>query len=292
MRANIVDADEILTAEKVGRALEAQKRLIDNERRAQFESFGVPSECLWPASRVYHEHSELGPAWAATLTVEEVDKITRNLDYKRYPNAERFALPPTQTLEAKLEQAIRERHSTRDYAPRSVPLNVLAKLLELGDGVTKVQEIPRRAAPSAGALYPVESYVIALAVDGLEPGIYHYVPIIHELERLRPIADICAMEEFLPPDLLKARPPIVLVLTAVFSRVQTKYLERGYRFALLEAGHISQNLMLTATALGLGSLAVGGFWDEPFNEFLGLDSTTEAVLYALLAGYPDDASGG
>ena len=50
--------------------------------------------------------------------------------------------------------------------------------------------------------------------------------------------------------------------------------------------------MLTATALGLGSLAVGGFWDEPFNEFLGLDSTTEAVLYALLAGYPDDASGG
>jgi SagB-type dehydrogenase family enzyme len=95
---------------------------------------------------------------------------------------------------------------------------------------------------------------------------------------------IAALKTFLPSDLFAAKPALVIALTAVFPRVQMKYLERGYRFALLEAGHVAQNLLLAATALRLASAPVGGFWDDPFNELLGLDPEREAVLYSVIIG--------
>jgi len=77
----------------------------------------------------------------------------------------------------------------------------------------------------------------------------------------------------------------MLVLSVVFARTQMKYLERGYRFALLEAGHIAQNILLTATALGLSAVCVGGFWDDPFNDLLSFEPTEEAVVYSILLGH-------
>lgn len=272
------------TAEEVAEALEAARRRLEEERRAEFRRFGIAEDCLWPASRLFHEHSSLGPAWAPMFTVEEAERFTMTLDYKRYPEAERVALPPTEPLVAELEQTIRARRSSAAFADEPVALAELAKILELSCGVTATDELPRRAAPSGGALYPVETYLLAFAVDGLEPGVWHYFAPDHVLEHVRPVSGVGVMRPFLPPGLLDEPPPLALALTAVFARTQLKYLERGYRFALLEAGHIAQNAVLTATAVGLASLCVGGFWDEPFNDFLGLDPEREAVVYSVLLG--------
>jgi SagB-type dehydrogenase family enzyme len=133
-------------------------------------------------------------------------------------------------------------------------------------------------------LYPVETYVFAFAVSELATGLYHYVPLDGVLEQLRLLPGSGVANAFLPPGLSAARPPLMVALSAVFERTQLKYLERGYRFTLLEAGHMAQNLLLLATALCLNAVPVGGFWDEPFNETLGFDPAREAVIYAVLFG--------
>jgi SagB-type dehydrogenase family enzyme len=229
----------------------------------------------------------MGPETKFRLTSEEVDVFTRNLDYRHYPGAARIALRRTALLTAELESTIRQRRSERTFASSTVSLEALTKILELGCGVTRHQEIPGRAAPSPGGLYAVETYPILFDVDGLTPGIYHYYALDHSLEFVRPLAGVDVMQPFLPTDLFRALPPVVLAFSVVFSRVQTKYLERGYRFALLEAGHIAQNMLLAATALGMNSVPVGGFWDEQFNNLMEFDSATEAIVYSILLGNSD-----
>jgi SagB-type dehydrogenase family enzyme len=276
---------EPLTSDEIGRALDAAKARIEEERRAQFLPFGIPVDCLWPSSRLFHEHSSLGPCWRPVLTLAEVETITKNLDYKRYTGAERTALPHPAHLSANLESTIRSRRSRSEFSDRPVSLAELSKLLELGSGVTSIGEIPRRAAPSGGALYPVETYALAFEVDGIRPGLYHYYCLDHSLEHVRPLSGIEVTKPFLPPRLSEGRPKLMLALSVVFARTQMKYLERGYRFALLEAGHVAQNIVLAATALGLSSVCAGGFWDEPFNDLLGLEPAEEAVVYSILLGH-------
>lgn len=282
-RSNV---DEPWTAERMARRFAEVKRVVEEERRSRFAPFGIAPDCLWPCSRLFHEQSALGPAWHPTFTNEQVEAFTRNLDYKRYPGAERVELPHPPQLSADLETAIRKRRSVREFSPGDVSLEQLAKLLELGSGVTERDSIPRRAAPSGGGLYPIETYVSSIGVGGLRPAVWHYAALEHALEHVRPLGGVEEMAPFFPPGLLEGKPRLVLTLSAVFARTQLKYIERGYRFALLEAGHIAQNFVLTAGALGLGAVCVGGFWDDPYNHFLGLDADREAVVYAVMLGHP------
>jgi SagB-type dehydrogenase family enzyme len=269
---------------EIFQALDRVRRGVDLERRLEFQRFGIPPECLWPAARLYHAHSALGPAWAPTMSTEEAVAHTTALDYKRYPHAKRFELPPATPLSSTLESVITRRVSERQFANTPLTLEMVATLLRFGAGVVAQGLVPRRAAPSAGGLYAVETYPIVMRVEGLEPGVYHYAPLDDDLELVHPIPDQQVMAEFIPPDLYAGRPALVLALSAVFARVQAKYLERGYRFALLEAGHIAQNFLLTSTALELGAVPAGGFWDDLFNEFMGFDPNIEAVVYSVLVG--------
>jgi len=273
------------TPEQVAQAFQRARRRVEIERRQQFQPFGVAAECAWPCSRVYHEQSSIGPAWTPQLSLDEIAAHTRNLDYKSYPEAQRFPLPRPEPLQASLETTIRARRSVRDFAERAVSVSELAKLLELGCGVMEVDAIPRRAAPSGGGLYPVESYVLSFAVEGLESALWHYHPLDHVLERLSGVSGPAVLRPFMPPGLLGAPPPLILIQSLVFARTQAKYLERGYRFGLLESGHIAQNLLLVAVALGLAAAPIGGFWDDPFNQLLGLDTEREAVVYSVLVGH-------
>jgi SagB-type dehydrogenase family enzyme len=263
--------------------------VVEEERRARFADFGIDPECLWPCSRLFHEQSSLGPAWNPVLTPQQVSELTQHLDYKRYPGADRLPLPRPEPLTLPLEAAIRKRRSIRQFSERAISLRDVAKLLELASGVTEVDEIPRRAAPSGGGLYPVETYALTLGVEGVPVALWHYAPLDHELEYVRPLSGSADLNSFFPPGLLRGGPRLVLAFSVVFARTQLKYIERGYRFGLLEAGHIAQNAALTAAALGLGSLCVGGFWDDPFNRLLGLDSEREGVVYALMLGHPAEA---
>ena len=207
----------------------------------------------------------------------------RLAQYKSYPDAPHVSLPaPGDARGLTLEDAIRQRRSIRAYDAAPMTLDALSRLLFHADSINAERGGTRlRAAPSAGALYPIETYVIAHRVDDLEPGLYHYAVQDHTFARLHTgnlrNEIVCAglMQGFL------GEANIVLVLTAMFQRPRWKYRERTYRYAMLEAGHIGQNVYLAAASMGMGACAVGAFNDDAVNALVGVDGINEAALYLL-----------
>ncbi len=163
----------------------------------------------------------------------------------------------------------------------------LSQLLWATQGVTGgLMGIPLRACPSAGALYPVETYLFLHRVSGIAPGIYHYRVQSHALEVLRAgdfrgrIARAALDQD------MAAEAAAVFAWTAVFARTRWKYGQRGYRYVYLDAGHIAQNLSLAAAGLGLGSCPIAALYDEEVNELLGVDGEEESVVYLSAVGHP------
>lgn len=233
--------------------------------------------------QAYHQWSKPGGSGLDGLLQ---DWGPRPATYKVYGDAPRAPLPdPSGFHGLSTGEAIRARRSRRDYVSKPVSLEQLSVLLHAAQGITDLTR-GFRAAPSAGALYPIETYVVAHRVEGLEPGLYHYAVADHALERLR-TGDLRAVltlagigQEFL------ATASVCFVLSAIFQRTRWRYRERTYRYVLLEAGHIAQNLYLAATAMGLGACAVGAFLDEEVNRLLGIDGEDEAALYMVAVGKP------
>jgi SagB-type dehydrogenase family enzyme len=155
----------------------------------------------------------------------------------------------------------------------------LSHILHFSSGITDKRQ-GLRAAPSAGATYPIEVYAIANNVEDVARGIYHYLIPSHELELLRE-GDF--RNEMSRASLFK-QANVIVALSAVFQRTQQYYRERAQRYIYFEAGHIAQNACLIATSLGLGACAIGAFHDDKFNNLLGLDGKNESVLYLLAIG--------
>jgi SagB-type dehydrogenase family enzyme len=185
------------------------------------------------------------------------------------------------------------RRSIRRFDGQPLSLRELTQLLYFSAGVTGwldpsepglVQ--PVRAAPSGGALYPIEVYAAVIAVEGLERGLYHYAVDRKGLELLQLGNPVERLSEATSDFATISRAAVVFVLTGMFGRSHFKYGERAYRFALLEAGHICQNVLLEATALKLGAVAIGGFIDDKINEILDLDGIDEAATYLIAVGRP------
>jgi SagB-type dehydrogenase family enzyme len=149
-----------------------------------------------------------------------------------------------------------------------------------------MEEYALRSAPSAGALYPIETYLSIQMVEGVEPGIYHYDVRQHELDLLRPgdfraaVAEAALDQDFL------AEAAVVFAWTAVFARSKWKYKERAYRYVYLDAGHIAQNVALAAVALGLGSCQIAALYDDEVNAVLGVDGKEESIVYMTALGRP------
>ena len=165
----------------------------------------------------------------------------------------------------------------------------LGSVLHAGYGVLQTAELWGefcvRPVPSGGVLSPLELYVLASRVDGLESGVYHYVPLGHRLEEVRghQLPSHLTSEMFLgQPYLVPAAATVVI--TAVVERSMWKYGDRGYRYILLEAGHVAQNVNLCAAALGMASLNLGGFFDEDVMALLKIDQDREIVLYGVALG--------
>ncbi|MBI4331670.1 MAG: SagB/ThcOx family dehydrogenase [Chloroflexi bacterium] len=204
--------------------------------------------------------------------------------YKYYPSARRIRLPGESGYRGiPVEEAIRRRRSIRDYSGDPMTMEQLSLLLHSASGITE-PAYPLRASPSAGALYPVETYPVVNSVTGLATGVYHYRPGDHSLELIR--------EGDFRSDLLKytggqdmvLQASVVLVLTAVFQRTRWKYQERAYRYVLLDAGHLGENLYLAATSLGLGPCGIGAFFDDEMNRLVGVDGDEEAAVYLVSIG--------
>jgi SagB-type dehydrogenase family enzyme len=288
---DLVDVVRLLDGRhSVDEAIAAYGRVLgqlEAERRERFASFGIDADERWPASRLFHAESAIFPGWTCPLSEEDAAELTLGMEYRSFPAAPRIALPAEVPAPAgSLADIVRGRRSAPVFSDEPLEVSELSVLLQLACGVTDATAVPpRRAAPSPGALYPLEAYVLALAVEGLERAVYHYAALDHELERLHPIEDGSPLTRILQPGLHDATPAAMIVLTAVLPRVQRKYGERGYRFAHLEAGHIGQNLSLVATTLSLASRCIGGFWDEGAARLLHL-VPGEVAVYGCLLGRP------
>lgn len=189
-------------------------------------------------------------------------------------------LPQPKTVgTVSVEQAIRQRRTVRAYDPKALELDQLSQLLWAAQGVTGRHGF-KRAAPSAGALYPLDLYAVtgSQCVHQLEAGVYRYVAAGHKLER---IADKDVRSDVARASLSQmwmAAAPLNLVITAAYHRVTGKYGGRGVRYALIEAGHVGQNLFLQAEALRLKTGIVGAFHDRRLAEVLLLPARNEPLL--------------
>ncbi len=205
--------------------------------------------------------------------------------YKKYPKAKKIKLPKPAYEGLSLEEALRTRRSIRDYTDKYLSLNAFSKLLFAAQGVTGQDgNLMLRTAPSAGALYPIEIYVVVNNIAGLEKGIYHYTVPDHGLELMqkgnfRRKIIRCALDQE-----MAGESDVTFVLTAIFQRVTWKYEERGYRYVYIEAGHIGQNIALQAASLGLGAVGIGAFYDDDVNKLIGIDGKSEAALYLYAVG--------
>lgn len=191
-------------------------------------------------------------------------------------------------------QALAARRSCRCYAARALGAQVLSGLLAGAYGVLPTpaqgeeRVVLRRPVPSAGALYPLELYVCLARIDGVPDGVYRYQPLHHRLEPVRPSPTGAELDELLLAQAYVAQANVLLFVAAGFGRTLDKYGPRGYRYLLLEGGHVVQALCLLAHEHGLASLCIGGFRDSRVNRWLGLDEVHQAVIYAAAIGWADD----
>ena len=240
----------------------------------------VPVETT-DVGQFYHQWSKPGNLLSLGTLLSWGSQPAR---YKRYPAAQQVSLPdPHGYRGLSLEEAIEQRRSRRNYTNESLSVAELARLLHAASGLTDPNR-GYRAAPSAGALYPIEIYALVHNVTGLQPGLYHYNVAEHALEQLR-LGDL--RTEITVAGIgqeLLGQAGVCLALSAIFQRSRWKYRERAYRYVLLEAGHIGQNLYLAATSMGLGVCAVGAFLDDRLNKLVGLDGEEEAAIYLIAAG--------
>jgi SagB-type dehydrogenase family enzyme len=248
-------------------------------------------------AEAYHEASKVAPSQigrqfegARRLAVSPDLLLSSTRAVKRYGGST-IALPEPASLDLPLGETITQRRSKRDFDGRPVALDALAALLHAGYGVTRVlppedhrPALSQRAVPSGGALYPLELYAAAVRVDELKPGLYHFDPLRPGLEVLRSglaAENLAALSTY--PEIVSSCAVLVLV-AAIFGRTRFKYGLRGYRFALLEAGHVVQNVVLAATALSLAAVPLGAFYDRRTDGFLGLDGVNESTIYAVALG--------
>ena len=179
-----------------------------------------------------------------------LDWASKPETYKSYPSAPRTPLSSPQTTDGtKIWDVVQRRRSQRRYQDVPMKEAELSQLLWASQGITQMRQSHGfRAAPSAGALYPVETYLVVNRVEDIEPGVYHYSVPDHTLEQLKAgdygaeIAQAALDQE------MAQRANVVFVWTGVFGRSKWKYRQRAYRYVYLDAGHIAQNLALAAEA--------------------------------------------
>ena len=181
------------------------------------------------------------------------------------------------------EEVVTKRRSRRDYSGEPLKLEEVSQVLWAAQGITDKRGF--RAVPSAGALYPLEVYMVVGNVENLESGIYHYKPEKHLLiknisgdKRL----DLCGAA-FSQASIKNA--PISIIVCAVYARVTQKYSSRGQRYVHMEAGHAGQNIFLQAESLGLGTVPIGAFSDSEVKKILNLSEEQEP-LYIFPVGRP------
>jgi SagB-type dehydrogenase family enzyme len=196
-------------------------------------------------------------SFAYLFRFKEVGKLEENV----------IKLPePVKKGEISVEEAIESRRSRREYADTPISLKEISQLCWATQGITD-RRYGFRAAPSAGALYPLEIFIVAGNTE-LRPAIYHYSPLDHSLKLIKS-GDF--REELARVSLGQSpikNTPMNIVITAVYERTAKKYGKRAERYVHIEAGHVSQNVYLQAECLELATVSIGAFYDDEVREII------------------------
>jgi SagB-type dehydrogenase family enzyme len=207
--------------------------------------------------------------------------------YKQYPSVPKLKLDhPAGSEGLSLWETVQERRSIRNFSQKPMNKTQISRLLWATQGVTKKDMgYEFRASPSAGALYPVETYLFIHNVEEIPKGIYHYAVQNHELSQLN-LGDYRQeiAKAALDQDMAFSA-CAVFAWTAVFERAKWKYKQRAYRYVYLDAGHIAQSFALGAVSLGLGSCQIAALYDEEVNNLLQIDGEEESILYLSVVGH-------
>jgi SagB-type dehydrogenase family enzyme len=211
-----------------------------------------------------------------------VKSITRKSKAHEEKTKSTISLPkPNHSGEVSIEEALSKRRSVRDYKNEALQLKEISQLLWAAQGITG--EEGKRTAPSAGAFYPLEIYLVAATIDGLVPGIYHYRPADHSLQK---IAEGDKRRQLSAAALMQGSVrhcAAIIVFAAHFNRITKKYFERGKYYGYIETGHAAQNILLQAIPLRVGVVTVGAFIEGVAKKILHLPGN-ENPLYLLPLG--------
>jgi SagB-type dehydrogenase family enzyme len=192
-------------------------------------------------------------------------------------------------MEISLEQALKARATARRLSPCTLTLDSLATLLYYAYGINRDNQDtnyvrPLRVVPSGGALYPIEIYFHTTHTEGLPAGLYHYNPEQRNIRLLRESDETEKITQAMVYQHIAQGAAATIFITGMFQRSIYKYGDRGYRFTLIEAGHIAQNINLVSTGLGLGCMLVGGFYDRQIDDLLELDGLLNSTIYIAAIG--------
>jgi SagB-type dehydrogenase family enzyme len=248
-------------------------------------------------AEVFHENTKLHE-WSWRRLGRRIERVLSDSTFeaasrhafKSYPSSEAVGLPPTDPRVASFEDLVRRRRSQRSFLEVPIALSDVASMSRQAASITgyiPFEDGARqylRTAPSGGALYPIEIYWLARAVEGLEPGWYHYDVSGERLERVNDF-DGPTAERAIGPVAKEAAAAVIL--TAILPRTLYKYGSRGYRFALIEAGHVAAHIYLAATALNIAAVALGSYLDDEVASCLAVDGSSEVPVYAAVFGVGD-----
>lgn len=267
--------------------------LVDIVHGGGLPEVGDPSEDFIEATKLHRDSMGWeAPGVRMLESVPEMGAVVARAgrDYASLPGVD---LPDPDPISAPLVRVLRDRRSAPAIADQTISLRSVATVLRtawepVGPSGAVHGSQPRRPSPSAGALQPLDLWIVVRDVTGLEPGL-HYVQMNHT-GQARTIhvgaVDLDAFAEAsLQPEITGAA-PVSIVVSAMPWRSRFKYGHRAVRFALIEAGHVVQNLQLIATGLGLASRPLGGFVDDEINALLGFDGVNEVGLYVVPVGSP------
>ncbi len=228
------------------------------------------------------------------ISNDEWPEEWKTIYFKTYPRLEHIPLMHSAGASKNLFSCISERSSARDFSKQSITLSNLSHILLYSCGIQSaegrapavggIQPNQHRAQPSGGGRFPIEVYVLNFVDGEIPSGVFHYDVKNHELSVLK-------RRVFTRDDIAELfvyryveNASCAIIMTAMFSRAQNKYGERGYRNILLEAGHIGQNISLVSGALNLKSVMMAGSKDVEVEKLFDIDGVTESVVYTAIIG--------
>ncbi len=196
--------------------------------------------------------------------------------------ADMLLAKPTLKGEVSIEEALARRRSVRKFSDKSLKVKEIAQLLWAAQGITS--DKGKRTAPSAGALYPLSIYLVAGDVDGLSPGVYRYRPKAHAIVKIKGADQRAKLTRAAGGQRWVGDAPATIVIAVNYGRMD-HYHQRGKMYADMEQGHAAQNILLQATALGLGAVPVGAVSEAGLAKVLDLPAEFTAE-YLVSVGHP------